>query len=446
MVGGMEATPRIERWKRSLLDLTLRNRLLDAKDGARCVALAGVDPAALAQAVGEGATLEVAAIGPEAAGAPAGAALLENRVLVALAPDELARRLAIMARALREGLAEGGTHLLWLGLGMLRWIDEDGAEHRAPIAMVPVSLAHARAGAWTIAAAADDVRLNDTLVEKLRLDFGIAVAAAADEDAEAELDVAAAIARVGAAIDGRDPRWGVEHAACLGVFSFAKLVMWTDLEERAERLVEGPIVAHLAGGAGRPFADQGAFPAAETLDLRPVAETILPLDCDASQLAAVLAGADGKTFVLQGPPGTGKSQTIANLIAAAIARGKTVLFVSEKMAALEVVEHRLAQVGLAGSCLELHSHKTRPKDVVEQLGKVLRGSAWRPAAGAGGDDARLAAVRAALDGHVAAMHEVGPLGLSLHDALARLVELRDAARIGLGAEALDAAGFTAARL
>src|SRR5215510_4476354 len=102
MVGGMEATPRIERWKRSLLDLTLRNRLLDAKDGARCVALAGVDPAALAQAVGEGATL------------------LENRVLVALAPDELARRLAIMARALREGLAEGGTHLLWLGLGMLR--------------------------------------------------------------------------------------------------------------------------------------------------------------------------------------------------------------------------------------------------------------------------------------------------------------------------------------
>jgi primosomal protein N' len=81
------------------------------------------------------------------------------------------------------------------------------------------------------------------------------------------------------------------------------------------------------------------------------------LDADSTQLAAMASALDGKSFVLQGPPGTGKSQTITNLVAASLARGKTVLFVSEKMAALEVVHRRLRDVGLADFCLELHSHK-----------------------------------------------------------------------------------------
>ncbi|MCE9575855.1 MAG: DUF4011 domain-containing protein, partial [Deltaproteobacteria bacterium] len=431
------ADARIDLWKRSLLDLSLRNRLLDARDSTRAIAVGAVDPIAVAAALGGGLALELVA---------GEGTLADRRLPLVIGPEELERRLTIMSRALREGLAEGGVHTLWLGLGMLRWRESDEiAEHRAPLALWPVTVK--RSGKkWTLAAAGDDARLNDTLIEKLRVDLGVTVA---DEDeGDGELDLAAVMARFEAAIAGRTG-WAIEPGAVLGVFSFAKLAMWTDLGGRgdaAEWLRGSPVVAHLTSGTGGPLPETRPLPDAARLDERPIADCLMPMDCDSSQLAAVLAGADGASFVLQGPPGTGKSQTITNLIAVALARGKTVLFVSEKIAALEVVERRLAAIGLGSFCLELHSHKAAKRRVVDALGAVLDRS-WRPAIGAGGDDARLAGLRAELDDYVLALHQPGPLGLSVHDALARLGELRDAAPLALDDDAahIDAAGFTAGK-
>src|SRR5262249_29034632 len=169
------------------------------------------------------------------------------------------------------------------------------------------------------------------------------------------------------------------------------------------------------GGAGSPEA--GAR----------LGDLIAPLDADASQLAAVAAAAAGASFVLQGPPGTGKSQTIANLIAHAVSHGKTVLFVTDKVAALEVVHQRLTAVGLGEVCLALHSHRAVRAQVVGQLGRVLE-RAFRPLGGPAGADTRLAELRAALDDHAAALHRIGPFGQSLHQVLGRLVELRSAPR------------------
>ncbi|TMQ08204.1 MAG: hypothetical protein E6J91_33770 [Deltaproteobacteria bacterium] len=167
-------------------------------------------------------------------------------------------------------------------------------------------------------------------------------------------------------------------------------------------------------------------------------DLLAPLDADASQLAAVAAAAAGASFVLQGPPGTGKSQTIANLIAHCVAHGQTVLFVTEKMAALDVVHQRLAAIGLGEACLALHSHRAVRAQVVAQLGRVLE-RAFRPVAGSIAGDARLGELRAALDDHAAAMHRVGRFGRSLHEVLGRLVELRTTARAPLAER--DAAGL-----
>ena len=79
-------------------------------------------------------------------------------------------------------------------------------------------------------------------------------------------------------------------------------------------------------------------------------------DADASQRTVLTAIRKGGNLVVQGPPGTGKSQTIANAIAETLARGKTVLFVSEKLAALQVVAKRLRAAGLGEFCLEAHGH------------------------------------------------------------------------------------------
>jgi very-short-patch-repair endonuclease len=434
------AARRLDRWKLSLLDLTLRNRLLDARDGRQVVPLAGVDAVALAARLDDGAPLELgttAVIDPAAVGgaeraaeamAKAGAdALAHGRLLAALAPDELDRRLVAMARSARESLQESGASTLWLGLGALRWFETDGGEvaRHAPLALLPVELR--RAGPrerYQLAVRADeDARWNDTLFEKLASEFGIRVTPPGGE--RDDLDLAGLIGTLAAAV-AKLPGWQVLPEARLGVFAFAKFVMWTDLAERGEALLAAPVVHHLATGDGAAFPAQPAFPDAATLDATlPLGELFAPLDCDASQLAAVLAAAAGRSFVLQGPPGTGKSQTITNLIAQALTHGKTVLFVAEKQAALEVVQRRLAAAGLGDFCLELHSHKAGKREVIGELGRVLE-RVWRPNAPVTGDDQRLAAARAELNRYVAALHAPGVAGISAHDALGQLGRLRDA--------------------
>lgn len=483
---------RIDRWKRSLLDLTLRNRLLDARDSQRSLTVAVEDVAALARALETGAPLSLEpfaaprtaydatevekARAAEALAHAATAALAERRLLVPLGAAELDKRLVTIARAAAANLSDGGVHTLWLALGLLEWTEEDDGEKRqAPLALWPVKLSRRSAAErYRLTMADEEPRINETLFEKLRADFGIelpAAQAAAAADAPAaeptraasaaaasaspaaapdDVELPSLMARLAEAIAGK-PGWKVAAGARLGVFSFAKFVMWTDLAERAERLLESRVVAHLASGEGAAFAQDGDLPEADALDAEvPAGSLLTPLDADASQLAAVRAAALGRTFVLQGPPGTGKSQTIANLIAHCISEGKSVLFVSEKMAALEVVHRRLTAAGLGDFCLELHSHKARRKDVVEQLGRVLERS-WRPVGGGVGDDHKLAALRALLDDTAAALHEPGPLGGSVHDLLGKLVELRDAPKLGklagdVAALAdLDAAGWASRR-
>ena len=157
------------------------------------------------------------------------------------------------------------------------------------------------------------------------------------------------------------------------------------------------------------------------LDVRPV------LDADGSQMLALAEAAAGKTLVIQGPPGTGKSQTIANLIAEAVGRGRSVLFVAEKAAALEVVRRRLDAVGLGAACLELHSNRTRKREVLDELRRTL--NLGRPRVGpAEADAAVLADLRGRLNAFAEAVNEpIGPSGVSPHEAAGVLLRSRDGA-------------------
>ena len=444
--GEVTGARRLERWKLSLLDLTLRNRLLDAREGRTVVPLAGAEPAAAAALLDDDRAIDIApyvAPDPAAIGGPermaeamqrAGAdALGARRFLADVEAAELDRRLVAMARAARESLSDGGSRTLWLVLGVLRWYEDAAADvaRHAPLVMVPVELR--RAGArdrYTVVPVEEDWRWNDTLVEKLRTEHAIELPPPVRGE-DGAIDVAATLAAVDAAIASQ-PTWDVLPACRLAILSFTKFVMWTDLAERGGALLTAPVVAHLAAGEGTAFAEAAGTPAfrdpAALDETVPPSALFAPLDCDASQLAAVLAAADGRSFVLQGPPGTGKSQTITNLIAQCLVAGKSVLFVAEKMAALEVVQRRLTAAGLGDFCLELHSHKARKREVVTELARVLE-RVWRPNAPVAGDDARLEAARADLDRYVDALHASGPAGVSVHDALGRLGELRDAWRL-----------------
>ncbi|PLW73081.1 DUF3320 domain-containing protein, partial [Streptomyces sp. DJ] len=221
--------------------------------------------------------------------------------------------------------------------------------------------------------------------------------------------------------------WSVDERVVLGLFASHKEAMYQDLQQNEERILAHPLVRAVALGpdAGLPEDLIGFEPVAPELidEVQLPERTPLVLDADASQRQCTAAALDGRSFVMSGPPGTGKSQTITNMIAALMHAGRSVLFVSEKAAALDVVRNRLHGVGLGDFVMALHSGNTSKKGVATELARVLTTEV--PVTGAAEHELdRARRLREELSAYSAAMNAVRePLGRTLHDVLGRLVLL-----------------------
>ena len=450
-------TTRIGRWKNHLLDLSLRNSLLnfDRRGAGAGLNLAVHDAAAfedvladrssvfqifapeeLAAARGIDANSGVPEDDARALAAAAERAFPRKR-LIALPPPALKSknasaaervqdRLARIARDTKKAMEETGANTLCVAIGFLRWPCEKrrAAQLRAPLILVPVRLARAnRTARFSLSVPDEDTRLNMTLVELLRQEFGIVpegLGNSLPED-ESGVDVRAVFRIFREAVAGH-AGFAVEETVGIGNFSFAKYLMWRDLEERAAALARSRIVGHLIDETRKPFERETAFPLPASLDASVPAGTVFcPLSADSSQLAAVCAAAAGKNFILVGPPGTGKSQTIANMIANALAGGKTVLFVAEKAAALNVVFNRLKKIGLGDFCLELHSDKTDKREAYRQFSEALELAAAGTAHPAEKTRTKIAAnaqaLRETFMRRAKALHEPRGNGLTLAEAV-----------------------------
>jgi very-short-patch-repair endonuclease len=460
--GVIDSKDRLARWQRKLLDLSLRNNLLSFRGGKKSIRLDAPDAGALEDVLSEGRPLKLLARPDLMDGSdPRDQAIYEAReredvrlahaldalkrreVFVGLSQEDLDARLVELYRSARAALQEGGANTLFLALGFLAWTREDKVDQRykAPLVLVPVSLNRksVRSG-FTLTLHDDECRFNPTLIEMLRQDFQLNLGIADGElpKDDAGLDVLAIWRKVSHAI--KDIRgWEVTEHVVLGTFSFAKYLMWKDLAERTDQLRENPVVRHLIDTPRDPYAAGVRFPSPRQLDAEFTPDrTFCPLAADSSQLSAVLAAIRGKDFVLIGPPGTGKSQTIANLIAQCLAERKRVLFVSEKIAALDVVYRRLREVGLGDFCLELHSTKARKTDVLAQLQRSwdARGDVdaalWREEA------ARLKRLRDELNCYVERMHLRRSNGMTIYEAIGRVVDGRDAPRLAMSWHGPDA--------
>ena len=309
----------------------------------------------------------------------------DNKLQTALTLAGLNLRLRETFRQARLSIEEQGVNILYLALGMLRWYESDSSdtERRAPLVLIPVRLTQSSVRqsfklSWT----KDEIEPNLSLEAKLKQDFNVRLPEMPSED---DLDVDAYLARIERAV-AKQPRWSVErNEVHLNFFSFSKLLIYKDLDPASwpegNRPADHSLVQQLYGGDGfadepsgfgdEGFGDEGRGGGGHgngdlgDAGLHPV------VDADSSQTLAVLDAMNDRNLVIQGPPGTGKSQTITNLIGEALARGKTILFVAEKMAALEVVKRRLDSVHLGDACLELHSHKTNKRAVLDELRRTL---------------------------------------------------------------------------
>lgn len=445
----LDPKDRLARWQRKLLDLSLRNNLLNFKAGKKSVRLDAPDPGALEDMLSDGGPIRLLPPSDLMEGRdPRSQAIHEQRsredvrrehaldalkrreVFVSVDEAELETRMVELYRNARTTLQEGGANTLFMALGFLNWTRDDkaGQKYKAPLILIPVSLNRksARSG-FTVCLHEDEPRFNPTLIEMLRQDFDLKLGITEGElpRDDAGLDVALIWRIVSQAV--RDIKgWEVSDEVVLSSFSFAKYLMWVDLTQRTDQLRQSAVVRHLIDTPRDPFPSNVAFPIAKQLDVDFAPEmTFCPLPADSSQLSAVMAGAKGKDFVLIGPPGTGKSQSIANLIAQCLAEGKRVLFVSEKIAALDVVYRRLREVGLGEFCLELHSSKARKLDVIAQLHKAWEAQGdvdpdeWRAQA------TKLKRYRDDLNHYVERLHHPHSNGLSIFKAIGNVVDGAD---------------------
>ena len=444
---GEPETPaaRLANWKSRLLDLTLRNRLLNFKSTKSTFRFAAPDLAALEDAIASGKDFVIRPLpgvmqgsdprdtkayanqgGREITDEMAEKALAERELLVALDKPELDDRLLAINTAARTSLEEGGSNTLYLALGFLQWTEtnEDTKPLRAPILLVPVSLTRqsVKAG-FRLKRHDDEAIINPTLLEKLRKDFQLRVAGLETLHTDDKgLDVAKILQSFRVAVR-EYKKWDVVPEAHLGIFSFTKFLMWKDLEDRTEALKANSVVRHLIDHPGQKFpgSDEGGIP--ERLDdAYSPRDLLVPLLSDASQLRAVCEVDSERNLVLEGPPGTGKSQTITNLIAHLLAKGKKVLFVAEKITALGVVHKRLEDIGLGPFCLELHSAKANKSAVLDQLNRSLKAAnryaveEWERCA------KELARLRIDLNGLVDALHRRHGNGLTVHQAIGTCLE------------------------
>jgi hypothetical protein len=446
---------RISRWQRKLLDLSLRNNLLSFKGIKTALKLDAPNPALLEDLLADGQTIKLLARpdlmqgsdprnlaiyeareGEDVRRAHALDALVRKEVFVGLAQEEMECRLVELYRTARSTVQETGSNSLFLAIGFLSWRRDanDSKHYRAPLILVPVTLERRSIRSdFSLKLHDDEPRFNPTLIEMLRQDFNLelGVLDGAMPKDEHGLDVAGIWKKVSTAV--KDIKgWEVVEDVVLSTFSFAKYLMWKDLAERTEQLKLNPVVRHLIETPREHYASTVAFPNVKSLDTElPPQEMFCPLPADSSQLAAVVAASRGKDFVLIGPPGTGKSQTISNLIAQCLAERKRVLFVSEKMAALDVVYRRLREIGLGDFCLELHSSKASKAEVLAQLKRSWEASGtvdpeeWKFQA------ERLGALRAELNRYVERLHHRHPNGLTAYAAIGRMVLNSEAPQLAL---------------
>ena len=288
--------------------------------------------------------------------------------------DKKMKRLLKLAKDARIAEEEQGVNILYLALGFLKWFEDinSNIEREAPLILLPVELIrNQRTSTYVLRCRDDDIVTNLPLQERLKLDFGIELPEINDSTEWMPNDYFQSVSN---SISSQ-PRWTIDRDGMqLGFFTFSKHLMWRDLDPENwpdGNLKDSELIQKLMEDGFETEIDS-IFNNVESLDqvLDP-AEVLHVVDTDASQAKVIELVRSGQNLVVQGPPGTGKSQTITNILASAAHDGKTVLFVAEKMAALQVVHKRMVNVDLEDLCLELHSKSANKKSFFQELGRTL---------------------------------------------------------------------------
>lgn len=433
-------------WERKLLDLSLRNSLLNIRMTRTNLQLISVDLDKFEDALAEGEEFQIIPR-PTDWDHPLYDSKIQNKLestdpVIALVRSELKQKrlraylneielnktLNHLYKSSRLSIEENGANTLYLALGLLKWFETPNSvqPRYAPLLLLPVEIIRKSASkGYIIRTREEDTMMNITLLEMLRQNFGISISGLDPLPTDhSGVDVSLIYTIIRNSIKN-EKRWDVEEQAVLGIFSFNKFIMWNDIHSNSDKLIKNEIVSSLINGKIEWNIDTEMTDATVLEKTLSPSEIVLPISADSSQLEAVFEAVNDKSYILHGPPGTGKSQTITNIIANALYKGKRVLFVAEKMAALSVVQSRLEAIGLAPFCLELHSNKSKKSAVLAQLKNTSEIVRLNSPENFKNEADRLFQLRTELNTYVDTLHKKSSFGLSLYDSIVRYLSIEN---------------------
>ena len=369
---GQKLHLRIETWKKLLLDFGKRNRLINFRESKRSNVQI-ISPSfetiferiAVREEKMSFPYSQKVIIGDD--GEEVYESVIKGDFETNKTVSELQKSLKVLRYRANTSIEEQGINILFLTFGMLKWRERDDSTDIffSPLVLVPVKLTiESLTSPYILSPHEDEIVVNPTLLHKLENDFGILL----PEFDGTQDSISVYFKKCEDIFEKKG--WTIERSVHLATLSFLKINMYKDLERNEEKLSAHPIISAIAGENESLSLPEDINDYDHDKNERPI-NVFQVVDADASQQDAILLSKKGASFVLQGPPGTGKSQTITNIISEALADGKKVLFVSEKMAALQVVYNRLSNVGLADFCFTLHSHKANKKEILHELANSI---------------------------------------------------------------------------
>ncbi len=332
----------------------------------------------------------------------------------------------------KSAIEETGANILYLALGFLEWSESANSKKRlAPLFTLPVMIEESTQNGnkvYFIRLKEEGLISNVTLCEKLAHDFDLTLPLIGEDQLPEDY-----FYQIEQVIKKTQPDWKVKRQAYLALLNFSKQAMYQDLNPenwpKQTPLESHPLIKQLFATSGKESSEKTSYSEEYPLDEMPDIHTQFPIiyDADSSQHSALIDAVEGKNLVIEGPPGTGKSQTITNLIAACLNSGKSVLFVAEKMAALNVVKDRLDKAGLGDFCLEIHSHKTDKKKILANLvSSYQKRNGYHDIQQLQENINRYEEYKATLQDYVGLINQTWKqTGLSIHEILNRAVRLKN---------------------
>lgn len=434
-------TTKLKIWERKLLDLSLRNNLLNLRITRNMLQIVDIDISHLEDVLSEGKSFSIL---PNQLASVlrkynlfyqtlhhsspmfqmANDELKYNNLLTHYHREDLDKILTYIHKNAKLSIEENGASTLYLAVGLLKWYDRKLPEQPryAPILLLPVEINRRTVNSkFTLKNRGEETMINMTLLEFLRQEYELNLSGLEqlpyDEKGVDVAKVMGTLRRAVMQLKG----WDVEEQLVLGNFSFNKLILWKDITTYENQLQKSDLVKSLIDGK-LSLSKFNNNKNNKNTDLETILSQniTLPIPTDVSQMEAVLTAQAGESFVLHGPPGTGKSQTITNIIADAMFRGKRVLFVAAKKAALDVVHRRLEHIGLAPFTLELHSNKSKKSDVLEQLSRSLETTKLNSTANFEQESLRLDEAKKPISNYVNVLHQKQAVGWSLFDSISIL--------------------------